>query len=174
MRCNFVQDWSTDVPDITRCREDEQSQLLRIINSAARRYHGLIPADCWHEPYMSGEDLAAELAAGVEFWGAELNGALLGVMGVQRVRDADLIRHAYVLPAFQGKGIGGLLLTELCAQRSGPVLVGTWAAADWAIEFYKHHGFRVVRGAEMRTLLKTYWTVPDRHGDVTLGAVDDV
>jgi GNAT superfamily N-acetyltransferase len=150
------------MPNVRRCRDDEQPALLHIINLAAQRYHGAIPADTWHEPYMLADDLAAEMAAGVEFWGAELDAVLVGVMGIQQVLDADLIRHAYVLPAFQGKGIGGLLLTELCAQKSRPVLIGTWAAASWAIDFYKHHGFRVVRTEEARTLLKTYWTIPDR------------
>jgi GNAT superfamily N-acetyltransferase len=150
------------MPNIRRCRDDEQPALLDIINLAAQRYHGVIPADRWHEPYMPADDLAAEMAAGVEFWGAELDAVLVGVMGIQQVLDADLIRHAYVLPAFQGKGIGGLLLTELCAQKSRPVLIGTWAVASWAIDFYKHHGFRVVRTEEARTLLKTYWTIPDR------------
>jgi GNAT superfamily N-acetyltransferase len=150
------------MPNIRRCRDDEQPALLGIINLAAQRYHGVIPADRWHEPYMPAAELAAEMAAGVEFWGAELDAALVGVMAIQQVLDADLIRHAYVLPAFQGKGIGGLLLAELCAQKSRPVLVGTWAAASWAIDFYKHHGFCVVRAEEARTLLKTYWTIPDR------------
>jgi GNAT superfamily N-acetyltransferase len=150
------------MPDIRRCREDEQPALLHIVNSAAEKYRGVIPADCWHEPYMSAEELAAELAAGVEFWGAELDDVLVGIMGVQQILDADLIRHAYVLPAFQGKGIGGLLLTKLCAEGSRPILIGTWAAANWAIEFYKHHGFRVVGGDQVRILLNRYWTVSDR------------
>jgi GNAT superfamily N-acetyltransferase len=147
---------------IRRCRDDEQPTLLRIINLAAQRYHGVIPTDCWHEPYMPADELAAESAAGVEFWGAELDGALVGVMGIQQVLDADLIRHAYVLPEFQGKGIGGLLLAHLCAQRSRPILIGTWAAASWAIGFYRRYGFRLVGSEEARSLLQTYWTVPDR------------
>src|SRR5271163_2545321 len=104
---------STSLPNVRQCRDDEQSALLNIINLAAQKYYGVIPAE-WHEPYMSVGELAAEIAAGVEFWGAELEAALVGVMGVQQVLDADLIRHAYVLPVFQGKGIGGLLLTKLC------------------------------------------------------------
>ena len=131
------------MPIVRRCRDDEQPAVLNIINFAAQRYHGAIPADCWHEPYMSLEELAAEMAAGVEFWGAKLDTALVGVMGIQPVLDVDLIRHAYVLPAFQGNGIGGLLLTKLCAQRSRPILIGTWAAASWAIDLYKRHGFSV-------------------------------
>jgi GNAT superfamily N-acetyltransferase len=150
------------MPSIRRCRDDEQPALLRIINLAAQRYHGVIPADRWHEPYMPADELAAEMAAGVEFWGAELDAGLVGVMGIQRVLDADLIRHAYVLPAFQGKGIGGLLLTEICAQRSRPILIGTWATASWAVDFYKRHGFCVVATEEAGSLLRKYWTIPDR------------
>lgn len=111
---------------------------------------------------MDKDELAAEIAARVEFWGAELDAALVGVMGMQQVLDVDLIRHAYVLPAHQRKGIGGLLLTELCSQRSRPILIGTWAAANWAIDFYVRHGFCVVRPEEAKTLLKKYWTIPDR------------
>jgi GNAT superfamily N-acetyltransferase len=156
------------MPNIRRCRDDEQGALLHIINSAAQRYHGVIPADRWHTPYMPAEELAAEMAAGVEFWGAELNGALVGVMGIQQVLDADLIRHAYVLPAFQGKGVGGRLLTELCAQASRPILIGTWAAASWAIDFYRRHGFGVVPSEEARSLLQTYWTIPDRQIELSV------
>jgi GNAT superfamily N-acetyltransferase len=150
------------MPNVRRCRDGEQPAVLRIINLAAQRYQGVIPTDRWHEPYMPADELAAEMAAGVEFWGAEQDAALVGVMGIQQVRDIDLIRHAYVLPAFQGRGIGGLLLTELCTQRSRPILIGTWAAASWAIDFYKRHGFCVVRLEEARTLLKTYWTISER------------
>jgi GNAT superfamily N-acetyltransferase len=150
------------MPNVRRCRDDEQPTLLGIINLAAQKYHGVIPADRWHEPYMPAEELAAEIAAGVEFWGAELDAAIVGVMGIQQVLDADLIRHAYVLPAFQGKGIGGLLLTKICAQRTRPILIGTWASASWAIDFYERHGFSVVSSEEARALLRTYWTIPER------------
>jgi GNAT superfamily N-acetyltransferase len=153
---------------IRRCRNDEQPALLTIINLAAQRYRGVIPVDRWHEPYMSEAEFAAEREAGVEFWGAEQDAVLVGLMGIQQVLDADLIRHAYVLPTFQGKGIGTLLLTELCAQRSRPVLIGTWAAAIWAAAFYKRHGFYVVSPEEARTLLKTYWTIPDRQIDTSV------
>lgn len=150
------------MPKIRQCRDGEQASVLNIINLAAQRYHGVIPPDCWHEPYMLSENLAAEMEAGVEFWGAELGGVLVGVMGIQRVYDADLIRHAYVLPAFQGKGIGRLLLNRLCANRERPILIGTWAAASWAIGFYIHNGFSAVPPDTAQTLLKKYWTVSDR------------
>jgi GNAT superfamily N-acetyltransferase len=150
------------MPIIRRCRSDEHPALLDIINLAAQRYNGVIPADRWHEPYMDMDELASEIAAGVEFWGAEFDAALAGVMGIQQVLDVDLIRHAYVLPAHQRRGIGGYLLTELCSRRSRPILVGTWAAANWAIDFYKRNGFGVVEPEKAKALLKKYWTIPDR------------
>jgi GNAT superfamily N-acetyltransferase len=155
------------MPITRRCRDDEHPALLDIINLAAQKYRGVIPADRWHEPYMNGNELASELAAGVEFWGAEVDTtlagvALAGIMGVQEVLDVDLIRHAYVLPAFQRKGIGGLLLSELCSRSSRTILIGTWAAASWAIDFYKRHGFELVGADETKTLLKKYWTIPER------------
>ena len=150
------------MPTIRRCRDDEQPAMLRIINLAAQRYNGVIPTDRWHEPYMDMDELTSEIAAGVEFWGADLDAALAGVMGIQRVLDVDLIRHAYVSPAHQRRGIGGYLLTELCSRRSRPILVGTWAAANWAIDFYRRYGFGVVEPEETKALLKKYWTIPDR------------
>jgi GNAT superfamily N-acetyltransferase len=150
------------MPTIRRCRDDEHAAMLRIINLAAQRYSGVIPADRWHEPYMGMDELTAEIAAGVEFWGADLDAALAGVMGIQQVLDVDLIRHAYVLPVHQRRGIGGYLLTELCSRTSRPILVGTWAAANWAIDFYRRHGFGVVEPEEAKALLKKYWTIPDR------------
>jgi GNAT superfamily N-acetyltransferase len=108
---------------------------------------------------MSLADLIAEIGAGVAFWGLEDGGTLVGVMGLQKVRDATLIRHAYVRPAYQGRGIGGALLATLAGQTTGPLLVGTWAAAEWAIRFYARHGFRQVSVLEKERLLQTYWSV---------------
>lgn len=150
------------MPIIRPCRDDEQPVLLRIINSAAQKYRGAIPDDCWHDPYMAPDELTREMTAGVEFWGAELDTALVGVMGIQQVLDVDLIRHAYVAPEVQGRGIGGILLAQLCAQSPRPILVGTWAAATWAIEFYERRGFSLVARDEIATLLRKYWSVPDR------------
>jgi GNAT superfamily N-acetyltransferase len=98
----------------------------------------------------------------VVFWGHEQDGRLVGVMGLQSVRDVDLIRHAYVLPESQGRGIGGALLRHLRGLSTRPMLVGTWAAADWAVRFYERHGFRVTSPARKTALLKTYWSIPDR------------
>ena len=144
------------------CRDDERDEILAIINAAAEAYRGVIPADRWHEPYMESSELEREIGGGVRFWGFEANGELIGVMGVQRVRDVDLIRHAYVLPDSQRRGVGAALLRHLRGISARRKLVGTWAAADWAIRFYRRHGFELVSPDRKTTLLKTYWTIPDR------------
>jgi GNAT superfamily N-acetyltransferase len=122
----------------------------------------VIPDDCWHEPYMSADELASEIDAGVEFWGYEDGGELVGVMGIQDVGDVDLIRHAYVAAASQRGGIGGALLERLTGSTERQILVGTWAAAEWAIRFYERHGFELVAREEAATLLRTYWSIPER------------
>jgi len=148
--------------NIRPCRDAERTTILAIINAAAEAYRGVIPADRWHEPYMPAQELADEIAAGVTFWGYETDGALVGVMGVQPVRDVDLIRHAYVVPASQRRGVGAALLERLRGLSTRRMLIGTWAAADWAIGFYCHHGFALVSPELKTNLLRTYWTVPDR------------
>jgi len=147
---------------IRPCRDDERPAMLAIINAAAEAYRGVIPDDRWHEPYMGVEELDREIAAGVAFWGYEEDGALLGVMGIQAVGDVDLIRHAYVRPGRQRGGIGGALLRHLCDAASRPMLVGTWAAADWAIRFYERHGFELVSEERKTELLRRYWAIPER------------
>jgi GNAT superfamily N-acetyltransferase len=145
---------------IRPCRDDERSAILAIVNAAAEAYRGVIPADRWHEPYMSAQELDAEIAAGVTFWGAERDGTLAGVMGIQRVRDVQLIRHAYVDPAVQGEGIGRALLEHLAGLAGAPLLVGTWAAAEWAIRFYRRNGFEQVTPMRKDELLREYWDIP--------------
>ncbi len=144
------------------CTQADVGAIDAIINAAAQVYQGVIPTDCWHEPYMPRSDLVAEIAAGVAFWGWQDADTLVGVMGLQQVRDVTLIRHAYVQPAYQGRGIGGALLAALGSQTAGPLLVGTWAAAVWAIRFYARRGFRQVSLPEKERLLQTYWRVPLR------------
>lgn len=136
--------------------------MLAIINAAAEAYRGVIPSDCWHEPYMTSAQLESEIAAGVTFSCYEADGELIGVMGIQQVRDVDLIRHAYVLPGNQGRGIGSRLLAHLRATTTRRILIGTWAAAEWAIRFYRGHGFELVSPADKKSLLQTYWTIPER------------
>jgi GNAT superfamily N-acetyltransferase len=153
---------------IRRCTDSDVAVIESIINEAAGRYRGAIPADCFHEPYMSRAELESEIAAGVNFWGWDERGELVGVMGVQKVLDATLIRHAYVRTRHQGQGIGGALLTSLKQQVTGPLLIGTWADATWAIRFYEGHGFRLVPTAEKNRLLGIYWTIPDRQRDTSV------
>jgi GNAT superfamily N-acetyltransferase len=149
--------------EIRRCRGDERDEILAIVNAAAEAYRGVIPEDRWHEPYMPGEELDGELAAGVEFWGYESDdGRLLGIMGIQPVHDVNLIRHAYVVPESQGRGIGGALLVHLLARATRPMLVGTWAAATWAIRFYERYGFEYVGPERTAELLRGYWDIPER------------
>jgi GNAT superfamily N-acetyltransferase len=145
-----------------RCLDEERAEILAVINSAAEAYRGVIPADRWHDPYMPASALDEEIAAGVRFWGYEDEGELTGVMGVQRVRNVDLIRHAYVRPDVQGQGVGTELLRHLRAVSDGPLLVGTWAAASLAITFYERNGFELVTPDEKERLLREYWSIPDR------------
>ena len=153
---------------IRRCTAADFEPIGEIINEAAEAYRGAIPADRWHEPYMPAGELRAEIAAGVEFWGWEEDGALIGVMGIEPVRDVTLIRHAYVKKAEQGKGIGAKLLEHLVERAMTPLLVGTWADAVWAIRFYERHGFELATPAERDRLLKEYWRVPDRQREVSV------
>jgi GNAT superfamily N-acetyltransferase len=153
---------------IGRCTPVDFGTILAIVNDAAQAYRGVIPADCWHEPYMTESALAAEIAAGVNFWGWNVEGTLVGVMGLQRVRDVTLIRHAYVMPSHQGKGIGGALLSSLIERATGALLVGTWAAAEWAIRFYERHGFRLVRAVEKDRLISSYWNISERQKETSV------
>lgn len=147
---------------IRPCRDDERAEILAIVNSAAEAYRGVIPADRWREPYMPSRELDSEITAGVVFWGYEADGALVGIMGIQPVGDVELIRHAYVSPGSQRHGVGGALLEHLAGSTTRRMLVGTWAAADWAIRFYRRHGFEQVSPERKTLLLETYWTIPDR------------
>jgi GNAT superfamily N-acetyltransferase len=161
------------VSSIRLCRDDERATILAIVNAAAAAYRGVIPADRWHEPYMSAAELDAEIAAGVVFWVYEAGGELLGAMGIQPVGDVELIRHAYVRPDSQGGGVGGALLRHLEARATRPLLVGTWAAAGWAVGFYQRHGFRPVGPERTRTLLQTYWSIPERQIETSVVLIKD-
>jgi GNAT superfamily N-acetyltransferase len=147
---------------IRPCRDDDREAILAIVNAAAEAYRGVIPADRWHEPYMSSEELAGEIEAGIEFWGYEDDGELVGVIGIQPLSEVDLIRHAYVSPGSQRKGVGGALLEHVSSAATQRILVGTWAAADWAISFYRRHGFELLSRERATELLRKYWTIPDR------------
>jgi GNAT superfamily N-acetyltransferase len=126
---------------IRPCKKHDFELIYDIINDGAHAYKGIIPEDRWTEPYMSRSELQHEIDEGVAFWGYEASGSLAGVMGIQPVQDVTLIRHAYVRSAGQKQGIGAHLLSHLRTLTPGPVLIGTWAAAIWAIRFYEKHGF---------------------------------
>jgi GNAT superfamily N-acetyltransferase len=146
--------------------------MLAIINDAAQAYRGVIPADRWHEPYMPMHELVEEIAAGVVFWVAEQEGRLLGVMGIQDKGDVALVRHAYVAPSTQRKGVGTRLLRHVEGLNSKPVLIGTWADASWAIEFYRRNGFTVVPNSHKDRLLRTYWSIPARQVETSVVLAD--
>ncbi len=147
---------------IRPCDHSDLETIYQIINEAAQVYKGVIPDDRWKEPYMPMDELRQEMDAGVEFWGYEEDGELLGVMGIQHVLDVTLIRHSYVRTAKQSQGIGGHLLSHLRGMTSRPILIGTWSDATWAIRFYEKHGFGLVSPEEKNRLLKKYWSIPDR------------
>jgi N-acetylglutamate synthase-like GNAT family acetyltransferase len=146
--------------------------ILAIINDAAQAYRGVIPNDRWHEPYMSADELTKEIASGVVFWTAEENGQLLGVMGIQDKEDVALVRHAYTATTAQRKGIGTNLLRHVEALADKPILIGTWADASWAIEFYQRNGFTVVSGGDKNRLLRAYWSIPARQVETSIVLAD--
>ncbi len=145
---------------IRKCQENDTKRMYLIINEAARAYDGAIPADCYHQPYMPEEKLVREMKR-VIFYGWELNGELVGIMGIEPIKDVTLIRHAYVLPDWQQQGIGNKLLTHLKGLiNSSRLLVGTWADARWAIDFYRKQGFTLLPDKDK--LLMDYWDIPPR------------
>ncbi len=147
---------------IRECRESDFNTIFDIINDAAQAYKGIIPEDRWNEPYMSFEELEKEIGDGVMFWGLEDAGELLGVMGIQDKGDVTLIRHAYVRTRAQKSGIGAKLLRHLESLTGSPILIGTWAAASWAISFYEKNGYHLVTEEEKNRLLRKYWLIPER------------
>jgi GNAT superfamily N-acetyltransferase len=147
---------------IRRCDDRDFELIWAIINDGARAYRGIIPEDRWTEPYMPRKELQHEIDEGVVFWGYEGTGTLIGVMGLQQVQDVTLIRHAYVRTSSQKQGIGSHLMSHLRELAKGPVLIGTWADAFWAIRFYEKYGFQIVGAQEKDRLLRQYWTVPER------------
>jgi N-acetylglutamate synthase-like GNAT family acetyltransferase len=149
-------------PEIRPCEERDIEIIYDIINEAAQAYRGIIPADRWKEPYMSKDELRHEIAEGVRFWCYIEDGEILGVMGMQDIEDVTLMRHAYVRTVRRRQGIGGRLLTELRKKASRPILIGTWAAAVWAVHFYEGQGFYLVSSEEKDRLLKKYWSIPKR------------
>ena len=157
---------------IRRSLEKDLPAILAIVNDAAQAYRGVIPADRWHEPYMPADELKKEIADGVVFWVAEEAGRLLGVTGIQDKGDVALVRHAYVAPTMQRSGIGTVLLRHVEGLTDKPILIGTWASATWAIEFYERNGFTVVPKSDKDRLLRTYWSIPARQIETSVVLAD--
>jgi len=151
---------------IRPCRDADLSRTCEVINDAARAYRGVIPDDCWHEPYMPLEELEREAAA-MTFYGFEAEGRLVGVVGYQPLRDVTLVRHLYVQTERQRRGIGSALLRHVVGLTKTPrLLVGMWADAAWAIRFYERHSFSLLPDGD--ALLRAYWTVPARQREASL------
>jgi len=174
---------SDDRARIRPCTDADLEAMVAVINTAATAYAGVIPADRYNEPYMPQDELCAAISSGVCFWGLfEAHGpatglstdesALAGVMGIQDVDDVTLIRHAYVRPDRQRAGVGGRLLAHLLGLAgeppARPLLVGTWAAAWWAVAFYERHGFVLVTPEEKDRLLRRYWSIPERQVETSV------
>jgi len=157
---------------IRKLREADRGAMLAIINDAAQAYRGVIPADQWREPYMPPDELEKEIAEGVIFLVAEEDGRLLGVMGIQDKGEVALVRHAYVTPTMQGKGVGTRLLRHVEGLAGKPILIGTWADASWAIEFYRRNGFTVVPHRHKDSLLRRYWSIPPRQVETSVVLAD--
>lgn len=153
---------------IRECTETDFNTIFEIINDAAQAYKGVIPQDRWNEPYMSLKELRAEIEDGIVFWGLERDGQLLGVMGFQDKGDVTLIRHAYVWSRAQKLGIGTKLLQHLQSMSQKPILIGTWAAASWAISFYERNGYTVVSEDAKNRLLRKYWSIPERQVETSV------
>jgi GNAT superfamily N-acetyltransferase len=153
---------------IRRCVQGDFETILEIVNDAAEAYRGVIPDDCFHEAYMPADQLAGEIADGVEFWGFEERGNLLGIMGIQDKGEVTLIRHAYVRTAARRGGIGTRLLEYLEGLTERPILIGTWAAAVWAISFYEKNGYTLLPREEGWRLLGKYWSIPRRQTETSV------
>jgi N-acetylglutamate synthase-like GNAT family acetyltransferase len=147
---------------IRPCTAADIPAIFDIVNDAALAYKGIIPADCWHEPYMPLDELQSELADGVAFWGFEREGSLVGVMGIQDKGDVALVRHAYVRTNVRRGGIGAALLSHLETLTRKDILIGTWAAATWAIAFYRKNGYALVNEEQKNRLLRRYWSITER------------
>ena len=153
---------------IQTCGNADSEAIFQVINDAAHAYRGVIPQDRWKEPYMGREELQREIDAGVCFSGIRRGTDLVAVMGIQVVKDVTLIRHAYTATGYQGRGLGGHLLSHLHGQAGTPVLVGTWADAAWAVRFYQQRGFQLCRPEDTGALLEKYWDIPRRQVETSV------
>ena len=157
---------------IRASRDADLPTILAIVNDAAQAYRGVIPADRWHEPYMSREELVKEIADGIRFWVAETDGRATGVMGIQDKGEVALVRHAYVSTRLQRKGVGAALLKHVRSLAAKPMLIGTWRDATWAIAFYQRNGFTLLSDGAKEILLRRFWSIPARQVETSVVLAD--
>ncbi len=157
---------------IRRCQEADFDRKAAVINDSAQAYQGIIPQDCWTDPYMGQGELQDEIRQGVLFWGYEEDDEVVAAMGIQYLQDVTLIRHAYVRTSRRQQGIGGQMLAFLKGQTTQPLLIGTWADAVWAVGFYEKHGFKKVSEQEKDRLLAKYWSISDRQVETSVVLAD--
>ena len=151
---------------IRNCQPDDTERIYLIINEAAKAYEGVIPPDRYHQPYMPIDELKREIKRMI-FVGCEIDGELVGIMGMEPIKDVTLIRHAYILPDYQQQGIGTKLLKHIEGMvTTSRLLVGTWADAHWAIDFYQKHGFMLLPDKD--ELLGNYWDIPKRQVETSV------
>lgn len=158
---------------LRRSTRGDFASILAIINDGAQAYRGVIPPDRWHDPYMSAAELAQAIEEGISFWVAELEGRVLGVMGIQDKGSVALVRHAYVATRLQRGGVGTKLLRHVQNLTDKPILIGTWADAAWAIDFYRRNGFTLVAAGDTPRLLRTFWSIPERQIETSVVLADD-
>ena len=148
---------------IKKYTKNDTSKILHVINDSSLRYKDIIHDNCWHEPYMSEQELIDEFGYGVRMFGYHYNNKLIGVIGNQKIKAVILIRHAYTLTSYQGKGTGSALLEYLLKKnQNSRLLVGTWRNATWAIRFYARFGFILHAKEQSILLLKKYWKIPSK------------
>ena len=157
---------------VRKSLDSDLASMLAVINDAAQAYRGAIPPDRWREPYMPHSELLDEIAHGVAFWVAEDETRLLGLIGIQDKGPVALLRHAYVAPAAQRKHVGTTLLRHAASLTQKPLLVGTWANAAWAVEFYQRNGFTLLGDEDKDCLLRTYWSIPERQIETSVVLAD--
>jgi N-acetylglutamate synthase-like GNAT family acetyltransferase len=157
---------------LRKCVESDLATMLIIVNDAAQAYRRVIPVDRWREPYMPKDELVKEIADGVVFWVAEQEGDLLGVIGIQDKGDVALVRHAYVAPNMQRRSVGTRLLRHVQGLTDKPILIGTWADASWAIDFYRRNGFTLLPKSHKDRLLRRYWSIPARQIETSVVLAD--
>jgi GNAT superfamily N-acetyltransferase len=151
---------------IRPCNQGDLGRMCEVINDAATACEGAIPADCYHQPYMPLDELERE-ARRMTLYGWEEDGRLIGVAGYEPIKDVTLMRHCYVLSDRQRQGVGGALVRHVMdVTTTERLLVGTWAAATWAIRFYEKHGFRLLPDGD--ALLRTYWDIPARQRETSV------